>query len=155
MAAGGCKVLYNPQARSWHDHLDITVTDMVRRAKAYGPVHLRLLRQYPALRVPAPIGELGGPVTGADVARIREILESRRKQIEETVAALMQYDNRDFEPFFAAKSGKGTAADMIVNLFRQAIPEVHWFYIFDGLCSAWEQQPLPVAKQTALAGAQL
>jgi len=155
MAANGCKVLYNPQARSWHDHLDITVTDMVRRAKAYGPVHLRLLRQYPAVRVPGPAGELAGPVTAADIVRIRKALDSKRKQIEETVAALKQYDDRDFEPFFATKSGKGTAADMIVNLFRQAIPEVHWFYIFDGLCSAWEEQAPPILAKIAFAEAQL
>jgi hypothetical protein len=129
--------------------------DMVRRAKAYGPIHLRLLRQYPAVRVPGPAGELAGPVTGADVARIREALDSKRKQIEETVAALRQYDDRDFEPFFATRSGKGTAADMIVNLFRQAIPEVHWFYIFDGLCSAWEEQAPPILKEAPLAGAHL
>ncbi len=155
MAASGCKVLYNPQARSWHDHLDITVMDLVRRAKAYGPIHLRLLRQYPAVRVPGPAGELAGPVTAVDIARIREVLDSKRKQIEETVAALRQYDDRDFEPFFATRSGKGTAADMIVNLFRQAIPEVHWFYIFDGLCSAWEEQAPPVVKEAPLAGVHL
>jgi hypothetical protein len=155
MGVDGCKVLYHPQARSWHDHLDITVMDLVRRATAYGPVHLRLLRQYPALRISGPGGELAGPVTGADIARIREVLDSKRKQIEETVTALKQYDDLDFEPFFATKSGKGTAADMIVNLFRQAIPEVHWFYIFDGLCSAWEEQAPPVAIEATFAGAQL
>ena len=155
MAAQGCKVLYNPQARSWHDHLDITVTDLVRRAKGYGGVHLRLLRQYPELRITGPAGELAGPVTAADVVKIRGALGSKQKQIEETVAALKQYDNRDFEPFFAAKSGNGTAADMIVNLFRHAIPEVHWFYVFDGLCSAWEEQAPPIPKETVFAGAQL
>jgi hypothetical protein len=66
------------------------------------------------------------------------------------VRALAQYDDRDFEPFFATRSGNGTAADVIVNLFRQAIPQVHWFYVFDGLCAAWrEKHSMPMLTTMA------
>ena len=150
MATKGSKVLFHPQARAWHDHLDITVADLVRRAKAYGPVYLHLLEKYPALRISQPGMELKAPLNASQIERIRETLSKQRAQIEETVVALAQYDNKDFEPFFARRSGEGTAADMIVNLFHQAIPQVHWFYVFDGLCEAWSaKHPVPLTLATA------
>jgi hypothetical protein len=37
-----------------------------------------------------------------------------------------------------------------VNLFRQAIPQVHWFYVFDGLCTAWRKKhSVPMLVTTA------
>jgi len=150
MSTKGSKVLFHPQARAWHDHLDITVADLVRRAKAYGPVYLRLLEKYPALRISQPGMELKAPLNASQIERIRETLSKQCAQIEETVVALAQYDNKDFEPFFARRSGEGTAADVIVNLFHQAIPQVHWFYVFDGLCEAWSaKHPVPLTLATA------
>jgi glycosyltransferase involved in cell wall biosynthesis/2-polyprenyl-3-methyl-5-hydroxy-6-metoxy-1,4-benzoquinol methylase len=150
MAAGGCKVLYHPQARAWHDHLEMTVGDMVRRARAYGPVYLQLLEKYPALRITHPGVELKAPLTAADIEQLRETLAGQRPQIEEMVRALAQYDDRDFEPFFATRSGSGSAAEMIVNLFHQAIPQVHWFYVFEGLCEAWTaKHPVPAIPAAA------
>jgi hypothetical protein len=147
MASGGCKVVYHPKARAWHDHLEMKVSDMVRRAKAYGPVYLGLLQKHPSLRLTHPGIELKAPLTLADIERVSETLASQRAQIEEMVRALAQYDDRDFEPFFATRSGNGTAAEMITNLFHQAIPQVHWFYVFAGLCDAWHEKhavPMPV-----------
>jgi len=154
MAANGCKVVFNPQAKAFHDHLEMKIDDMVRRAKAYGPVYLRLLGKHPSLKITHPGLELSAPVTAADIEQMRETLAKQRPQIEETVRALRQYDNRDFEPAFAKRSGggEGSAADMIVNLYRQAIPQVHWFYVFDGLCNAWTNQAQP-AGEAALTGA--
>jgi Glycosyl transferase family group 2 len=140
IGAKGCRVLFHPAAKAIHDHLDMTMDDMVRRAKAYGPVYLRLLQKHPTLKISHPGIELAGPVTTADIERIRETLQSQREQIDEMVKALKQYDNRDFEPAFAKRTADGCAAEMIVNLFRQAIPQVHWFHVFDGLCSAWTDQ---------------
>ena len=147
MASGGCKVVYHPRARAWHDHLEMKVSDMVRRAKAYGPVYLRLLEKHPSLQLTHPGIELKAPLTLADIECLRGTLAGQRAQIEEMVRALAQYDDRDFEPFFATRSGNGTAAEMITNLFRQAIPQVHWFYVFAGLCDAWHEKhsvPMPV-----------
>ena len=140
MAANGCKVLFHPAAKSAHDHLEMTMDDMVRRARAYGPVYLRLLQKHPTLRITHPGIELAAPLTVADIERVRNTLGAQRGQIDEMVKALKQYDNRDFEPAFAKLTGEGSAADVIVNLFRQAIPQVHWFHVFDGLCSAWTDQ---------------
>jgi hypothetical protein len=149
MATKGSKVLFHPQARAWHDHLEMTVADMVRRAKAYGPVYLRLLEKYPAIRITQPGFELKAPVSADGIERIRETLGKQRAQIEETVVALAQYDDKDFEPFFARRSGDGTAADIIVNLFHQALPQVHWFYVFDSVCEAWSaRHPLPLTIAT-------
>jgi glycosyltransferase involved in cell wall biosynthesis/2-polyprenyl-3-methyl-5-hydroxy-6-metoxy-1,4-benzoquinol methylase len=146
----GCKVVYHPQARALHDHLEMRMADMVLRAKAYGPVYLRLLEKHPTLRVVQAGITLKAPITAADIERVSEMLAGQRAQIEEMVRALAQYDNRDLEPFFATRSGNGTAADVIVNLFRQAIPQVHWFYVFDGLCAAWrEKHSVPMLLTTA------
>ncbi|HZU32538.1 MAG TPA: glycosyltransferase, partial [Candidatus Angelobacter sp.] len=154
LASGGCKVLYHPRAKAWHDHLEMNVADIVHRAKAYGPVYLRLLEKHPALRITQPGIELKSPVITADIERVREVLAGQRAQIEEMVRALSQYDNRDFEPFFATRSGNGTAADMIMNLFHQAIPQVHWFYVFEGLCCAWsEKHPAALAAAAVATGA--
>lgn len=151
MAGGGCKVVYHPRARAWHDHLRMSAGDMVRRARAYGPVYLRLLEKYPSLRIAQPGIELKAPLTMGDIERVRETLAGQRSQIEEMITALAQYDDRDFEPFFASRSGDGTAADMIVNLFHQAIPQVHWFYVFEGLCDAWsEKHPVPRTERVAV-----
>lgn len=151
MASGGSKVIYHPQARAWHDHLEMNMAGMVRRSKAYGPVYLRLLSKHPTLRITHPGIDLKAPITAADIEKVRETLAGQRAQVEEMVNALAQYDNRDFEPFFATRSGNGSAAEMIVNLFHQAIPQVHWFHVFDGLCEAWQQKhPLPLAQPTAV-----
>jgi 2-polyprenyl-3-methyl-5-hydroxy-6-metoxy-1,4-benzoquinol methylase len=156
LASGGCKVLYHPRARAWHDHLVMTVADIVCRAKAYGPVYLRLLEKHPTLRITQPGIDLKSPVTTADIEHVREVLARQRPQIQEMVQALAQYDNRDFEPFFAMRSGNGTAAEMIVNLFHQAIPQVHWFHVFEGLCSAWsEKHPAALAAAAATTGARV
>lgn len=147
MAANGCKVVFHPEARAIHDHLEMTIDDMVRRAKNYGPVYLHLLRKHPTLRITHPGIDLGAPVTAADIERVRETLRGQRGQIDEMVKALKQYDNRDFEPAFAKLTGQGSAADLIVNLYRQAIPQVHWFHVLDGLCSAWtDEAPMPPAE---------
>jgi glycosyltransferase involved in cell wall biosynthesis len=151
MASGGSKVVYHPQARAWHDHLEINIGDMVRRAKAYGPVYLRLLSKHTSLSITHPGISLKAPITAADIEQVRETLAGQRAQVEEMVQALAQYDNRDFEPFFAKRSGNGTAAEMIVNLFHQAIPQVHWFYVFTGLCEAWqEKHPLLTTASIAV-----
>jgi 2-polyprenyl-3-methyl-5-hydroxy-6-metoxy-1,4-benzoquinol methylase/glycosyltransferase involved in cell wall biosynthesis len=140
MASGGSKVVYHPQARACHDHLEMKMADMVRRAKAYGPVYLRLLEKHPSLSITHPGITLKAPLTAADIERVREKLAGQKAQIEEMVQALAQYDDRDFEPFFATRKANGTAADMIANLFHQAIPQVHWFYVFEGLCAAWREK---------------
>jgi GT2 family glycosyltransferase/glycosyltransferase involved in cell wall biosynthesis len=153
MARNGCKVIYDPNARALHDHLDINMKNMVGRAMAYGPIYLRLLEKHPTLELTHPGFELKNPITLADIERIRETLEKRRAQIEETVKALAQYDDRDFELFFATRSGNGTAAEMIANLFRQAIPQVHWFYVFEGLCASWSEKHAVVTNEQAVAEA--
>jgi len=153
MVANGCKVLYHPQARAIHDHLEMTTEDMVRRAQAYGPTYLRLLNKHPSLKVKQLGIELGAPITTADIEQLRQFLAGRRSQIEEMVRALKQYDGKDFEPAFARRNGNESAADVVVALFRQAMPQLHWFYVFDGLCSAWTDQPGALVAEAVPAGA--
>jgi glycosyltransferase involved in cell wall biosynthesis len=151
MEARGCRLLYHPQARAWHDHLSVTIDDVVRRSKSYGPPLLYLLRKYPGRKMWTPWGDLTGATTTAGLEPFLTGLRGRRADIEEAVRSLKQFDTVDFEPFFAIPTQQGTMADTITDLFRLSIPGVYGYYRLESMCAAWGMESIPVS-QAASAG---
>jgi glycosyltransferase involved in cell wall biosynthesis len=149
-------VLFHPSARAWHDHLEMTMADMIGRARAYGSVYLQLLRKHPHLEVPTLFGTLRVGLTVADIEQFRATLDSRRAEVEESVKALRQYDSIDFRKYFDMPAKQGSAADMIAVLFSKAVPQVYWFFLVDTFCSLWSgQAPLTAGTELSSAGARL
>lgn len=138
LAALGVCVLYAPSARALHDHLDLTVADLVRRARAYGPAWLRILEKHPGQCLQRLGLEVRAPVTDAVVARIRAALAPLRPQAEEMVAALKAQEALDFGQVLALGTAPGSPADKLRRFLHQVLPPVHWFHVLDGLCDAWE-----------------
>jgi GT2 family glycosyltransferase len=138
LAALGVQVIHHPAARAWHDHLELTVAELVRRARSYGPAWLRLLEKHPALSLSQLGVELRPPVKASDVARVREALAPRRAQVDEIVDVLSRQDGYDFEALLAKGTGPGSAAMKVIQTFGQTLPMVHWFHVLDALCEAWE-----------------
>ncbi len=154
LAKAGTNIVYHPAARAWHDHLDMTMADMIGRARAYGSVYLQLLRKHPHLEVPTLFGTLRSGLTVADIEQFRTILAARRSEVEESVKALEQYDSIDFRKYFDMPAKQGSAADMIAVLFSRAVPQVYWFYLVETFCSLWSGQSAPTpATELSSAGA--
>lgn len=70
-------------------------------------------------------------LTGMDrhnAVRILHYVEERRHDVEQAVEALERWDSVDFDSLL---SDQADTAALVLNLFRQAVPEVHWFYLFE------------------------
>ncbi len=135
----GFCVRYVPEAIATHQHLPFTVADLIRRAEAYGPTQLALLRKHPAL-----LGDGTSPfgMLDAEAAKTwHSIIDGRSQEIEATVKQLERIDALDFSPFLTMSAGEKTAADEIIALFRRAVPDVYWYYFFGSLLAAWNQEP--------------
>ena len=63
-----------------------------------------------------------------NAARIWDYVEANRQPVEQAVIALERWDEVDFEPFL---TGRAETATMVLSLFRQAVPAIHWFYLFE------------------------
>jgi glycosyltransferase involved in cell wall biosynthesis len=134
----GFRVLFHPDAHAWHHHLQVTIASLVSRARQYGPVYLYLLRNYPELRplMPVPFTDL----QAGDRHRVLDYLEQRRGEIAPAAAALAKYDDVDFEPFYEMDWDGRPAAEVILTLFGAALPKVYWFYVYESLLGAWQQE---------------
>lgn len=138
LAALGVQVIHHPAARAWHDHVDLTVPDLVRRARSYGPAWLRLLEKHPGIGLKQLGVELHAPITAADVERVRAVTGRLRAQAEELAATLQAHDTRDFERVLAQGTGPDGPADRVRQVFARTLPQVHWFHVLDALCAAFE-----------------
>lgn len=70
-------------------------------------------------------------LTGMDAEnalRIRDYVDLNRGQVQDAVIALERWDTVDFEPIL---TDQPETAAMILSLFRQAVPAIHWFYLFE------------------------
>jgi glycosyltransferase involved in cell wall biosynthesis len=135
----GTEVFYHPAALAYHEHLNFTIGDLIRRAKIYGHTQLGLLRKHPHL-----LGSGTGPFGKMDeqtMQRMRGLVHERRKKVADAVVALEQFDSIDFLPFFARNDGQRTAADAVMEVFEAAVPEIFWFYIYESLLQACENEP--------------
>jgi glycosyltransferase involved in cell wall biosynthesis len=124
----GYRVLYHPSAHAWHDHLPYPARNLIRRAKVYGADYFYMFRNHPRV-----MREWAMPVklTGMDAEnalRIQEYVNQNRLQVEDAVIAIERWDSVDFEPLLADQP---ETAAMILGLFRQAVPAIHWFYLFE------------------------
>ncbi len=138
LSRAGYFVRYEPSAKSIHDHLPFTTADLVRRAKAYGAIQLRLLRKHPGLLGDGTTqyGWLDESVT----QKWREAIESQRSEIREAEAALAKFDTVDFQEFERLTADGRTMAADVMCLFRRAVPEMYWHYFFSSLLGAWERE---------------
>jgi len=55
-------------------------------------------------------------------------VEAHRQEVEQAVAALARWDEVDFEPFLTDRPGHCGDGS---QLLRQAVPAIHWFYLFE------------------------
>ena len=134
----GYFVRYVPEARARHQHLPFTVADLVRRAKAYGEVQLKLLRKHPGILGDGttPYGWLDRKF--ADGWRAR--LDAQEREIREAEEAIAKFDAIDFVEFEgAAQSGEALAAD-VMKMFRRVVPEVYWHHFYSSLLQAWDAE---------------
>lgn len=70
-------------------------------------------------------------LTGLDeenAVRILGYVEEQRQQVEQAVEAVERWDSVDFEPLLLEKP---ETAAMVLRLFQQAVPSIHWFYLFE------------------------
>lgn len=71
------------------------------------------------------------PLTGMDESnamRILAYLEANRRDVGEALQALEKWDDMDFAALL--EKNPDTAA-MVLSLFRQAVPAIHWFYLYE------------------------
>jgi GT2 family glycosyltransferase len=152
----GYRVLYHPSAHAFHDHLPYPTRNLIRRSRVYGADYFHMFRKHPRV-----MREWTMPVklTGMDEANAMNILgyvEAHRQEVEEAVTALERWDSIDFEPFLTDHSETG---QMVLRLFQQAVPAIHWFYLFEtmfhtmirelGLSHLAAKQPLTFAAHSA------
>jgi hypothetical protein len=55
-------------------------------------------------------------------------VDEHRREVEEAVEAVERWDSVDFEPFL---TDRPETATMVLKLFQQAVPAIHWFYLFE------------------------
>lgn len=153
----GWGIVFEPSARAVHDHGRFTAADFVARARRYGPAQLWLHRKHPRL-----LGGGGGRLGRLDAAARQAMqawMATHRQRIEDAVQSIAAYDDLDFRPFFERWCGAYTAADLVVSQLAQALLPIHWYYVYESLLAAWDQEssaasgPAPRALAPERAGA--
>jgi glycosyltransferase involved in cell wall biosynthesis len=124
----GYRVLYHPDAHSFHDHLPYPARNLIRRARVYGADYFYMFGRHPRV-----MREWAMPITltamdEENALRVLSYVEERRQEVEEAVEAVEKWDAIDFEPFL---TDRPETAAMVLNLFQQAVPAIHWFYLFE------------------------
>jgi glycosyltransferase involved in cell wall biosynthesis len=128
----GYHVLYHPAAHAWHDHLVYAVPNLIRRAKIYGADYFYMFRKHPRV-----LREWGMPIKLESmdehaVPQISAYLQQNHKGVEAAVEALARWDGIDFEPILS----NCEMSAHVLSLFQQAVPAVHWFYLFESMLQA-------------------
>jgi GT2 family glycosyltransferase len=124
----GFRVVYHPAAHAWHDHLPYPARNLIRRARVYGADYFHMFRHHPRVMKEwaMPV-----PLTGMDrenAVRILEYVETNRREVEQAVKALEKWDEVDYA--LLLENHRETAR-MVLNLFQQAVPAIHWFYLYE------------------------
>jgi glycosyltransferase involved in cell wall biosynthesis len=124
----GYRVLYHPDAHSFHDHLPYPARNLIRRARVYGADYFYMFGRHPRV-----MREWAMPIslTAMDeenAIRIQSYVDEHRREVEEAVEAVERWDSVDFEPFL---TDRPETATMVLKLFQQAVPAIHWFYLFE------------------------
>jgi glycosyltransferase involved in cell wall biosynthesis len=132
----GFRVLYVAEAFATHEHLPFSMGDLLRRAEAYGPAQLRLIRKHPEA-----LGDGSGPFGRLDeesIQKLRAYVSRREREVEEATKALERFDSVDFKPFFLRNVGNRTLADEVMEGFDKAIPDVYFFHLYRSFLKAWD-----------------
>jgi len=124
----GCRVLYHPRAHAIHDHLPYPAHNLIRRARVYGADYFHMFRRHPRVMKEWPMPVRLTAMDEENAIRILGYVEEHRQEIEQAVAAVERWDAVDFEPFLADRT---ETAAMVLRLFQQAVPAIHWFYLFE------------------------
>jgi glycosyltransferase involved in cell wall biosynthesis/SAM-dependent methyltransferase len=143
----GFRVLYVPDAVAMHEHLPFTIGDLIRRAENYAPAQLLLFHKYPEM-----LGDGSGPfgrLDEASIAKIRDFVTRREEEVQAAVRALRQFDTVDFKPFFSRNLGARTAAEEVMELFSQSVPDIYFYFLFANFLKAWDEEPGFVAAEDA------
>jgi glycosyltransferase involved in cell wall biosynthesis len=124
----GYRVLYHPDAHAFHDHLPYPARNLIRRARVYGADYFYMFGRHPRV-----MREWAMPITltamdEENAIRILSYVEEHRQEVEEAVEAVEKWDSIDFEPFL---TDRPETAAMVLKLFQQAVPAIHWFYLFE------------------------
>ena len=141
LQAAGYRVLYHPTALAFHDHLGMTIADLVRRAHVYGRNRLLLFRKHPHL-----LGDGTGPFGRLDEAtacKLSSYIEQHRAEIEKALQAVARYDAINFVPFFSKVDGERRAAEEVIRSFSRAVPAIYQFHLYEGFLEAWRAEPKP------------
>jgi len=69
-------------------------------------------------------------------SRIAAYLEKNRRDVEAAAAALEKWDAVDFEPVLA----NPREAHFVLSLFQQAVPAIHWFYLFESMLQTMSRE---------------
>lgn len=124
----GYRVLFHPDAHAFHDHLPYPARNLIRRARVYGADYFYMFGRHPRV-----MREWAMPITltamdEANAIRILSYVERHRQEVEEAVEAVERWDSIDFEPFL---TDQPETAATVLKLFQQAVPAIHWFYLFE------------------------
>ncbi|HSS99756.1 MAG TPA: hypothetical protein VLK33_22130, partial [Terriglobales bacterium] len=126
---------------------------LIRRARVYGADYFYMFRNHPRV-----MREWAMPVklTGMDkenAQQIREYVDRNRSRVQDAVIAIERWDTVDFEPILTDQPEN---AAMILGLFRQAVPAIHWFYLYETMLHTMAREldlpylvPEPIASQAA------
>ena len=144
----GYRILYQPQALAWHDHLIFTAADLIERARVYAPADILLFRKHPRLLASgrSPFGKFD-----ADwAAKTKDSLDQSRRQVTEWTQAIARFDHLDFAPLFYQRNGETTEAELVLKAFDQIVPRVYWFHLFERLLELREKEDSPSALSPQL-----
>jgi GT2 family glycosyltransferase/tetratricopeptide (TPR) repeat protein/glycosyltransferase involved in cell wall biosynthesis len=150
----GYRILYQPQALAWHDHLIFTAADLIERARVYAPADILLFKKHPRLLASgrSPFGKFD-----ADwAAKTKVSLDQSRRQVTEWTQAIARFDHLDFAPLFNQRNGEVTEAELVLKAFDQVVPQVYWFHLFERLLELQEKVNCPssLSPQLSALGSQ-
>jgi GT2 family glycosyltransferase/glycosyltransferase involved in cell wall biosynthesis/tetratricopeptide (TPR) repeat protein len=132
----GFEIVYAPEAKATHQHLDFRADDLLRRAWAYAPAQFRLLSKYPWM-----LGDgktTYGRMDRAAALSLQGIVDKGRNSVPEALESIRRFDDIDFEKFWAASAGHKSIAEEIIHLFARAVPEIYFFYFYQRFLQVWQ-----------------
>jgi GT2 family glycosyltransferase len=142
----GYRVFYHPQAWVWHDHVTVTLDDLIGRARSYGCFYLRLARKHERFsrmvsEGPPFCDSIGpsGPLDRGAAQNIRAFMGRRSSRVRDAVTELQGYENLDFRALLEQPEAERGAAAQVMTLFREKVPLIQLFYFYEGLLEGLEE----------------
>jgi len=133
----GFRVLFQPAAHAWHDHLPYAIPNLIRRARVYGADYFYMFQRHPRVLKEWALPLNLTAMDEENAYRILDYVERNRKDVENSVAALERWDSVEFVPILEKDPGMSA---LVMQLFRQALPAVHWFYLLETMLNTMKAQ---------------